>query len=60
MCGRWPGGVDVVCSCGWESQIGGAVRSYVRGQLAGHRSGAQWAKDRGRTVRPGGEDPVMT
>jgi hypothetical protein len=41
MRGTWPGGYDVVCSCGWESRTGGAIRRAVEDELFDHRLGAQ-------------------
>ena len=35
MRGLW--GYDAECSCGWQSRTGGAVRSYVEGQVRSHK-----------------------
>jgi hypothetical protein len=35
MRGTW--GFDVVCSCGWESSTGGAIRSCVKDLLQAHK-----------------------
>jgi hypothetical protein len=46
MRGRWPGGFDVVCSCGeWESRTGGATRRSVADELWSHRFSAQCTKE---------------
>jgi hypothetical protein len=37
MRGQW--GYDVVCSCGWETRTGGAVRRYVADQVWLHKNG---------------------
>lgn len=39
--GHWPGGYDVVCSCGWESRTGGGTRSYIRGRVWEHKMRSQ-------------------
>jgi hypothetical protein len=44
MRGTW--GWDVVCSCGWETNTGGGVRSYVEDKLWDHRYSAQCEKER--------------
>lgn len=36
MRGTWPG-YDVTCSCGWETRTGGAVRSYIEGEVSLHK-----------------------
>lgn len=36
MRGFWPG-YDVVCSCGWDSETGGATKSTIQDMLLGHR-----------------------
>ena len=36
MLGRWPG-YDGVCSCGWETHTGGAVRSYIEHEVWSHK-----------------------
>lgn len=36
MRGSWPG-YDAVCSCGWETQTGGAVRSYIKQEISWHK-----------------------
>jgi len=37
MRGPWPAGYDVVCSCGWETRTGGAVRSYIEREIRWHK-----------------------
>lgn len=39
MRGQW--GYDVVCSCGWDSKTGGAIKRYVAEELWVHRFEAQ-------------------
>lgn len=35
---RGPWGYDAKCSCGWETRTGGAVRSYVQGEVRFHKA----------------------
>ena len=35
MRGQW--GYDAVCSCGWDSRTGGALRRYVEDAVADHK-----------------------
>jgi len=35
MRGEW--GYDVVCSCGWETRTGGAIRSYIEREVRIHK-----------------------
>lgn len=35
MRGRWD--FDATCTCGWDSQTGGAVRGYVTRAVADHK-----------------------
>lgn len=44
MRGTW--GWDVTCSCGWESQTGGATRGSVEDALWDHRFEMQCSKQR--------------
>lgn len=36
MRGSW--GYDAVCSCGWDSHTGGALRRYVADLVADHKA----------------------
>jgi hypothetical protein len=38
MRGHWPGW-DATCSCGWDSQTGGATRGSVRRDVWAHKNG---------------------
>ena len=38
MRGWWPG-YDVECSCGWKSETGGAIRSYIQREVWAHKHG---------------------
>jgi hypothetical protein len=35
MRGRW--GYDVTCECGWQTNTGGATRTWIEGELMVHR-----------------------
>ena len=35
MRGQW--GYEAVCSCGWRSMTGGAVRSYIQREIQDHK-----------------------
>lgn len=35
MRGLWA--YDATCSCGWDSRTGGAVRSYIQGEVDYHK-----------------------
>lgn len=36
MRGHWPG-YDATCSCGWETQTGGAIRNYIKHEVWAHK-----------------------
>ena len=35
MRGQW--GYEAKCSCGWETRTGGAVKSYITGEISFHK-----------------------
>lgn len=35
MRGRWD--YDAVCTCGWDTRTGGAVRSFIKREVAMHK-----------------------
>ena len=48
MRGHWPGW-DVTCSCGWQTNTGGAIKAYVADKLWEHRWSAQCDSERENT-----------
>ncbi len=34
---RGPWGYDVVCSCGWKTTTGGAIRAYIQKEVRRHK-----------------------
>ena len=56
MRGTWD--FDVVCSCGWDSRIGGGTRTACRRALDDHRSDAQFDKELKAEACAAGVDPA--